>query len=112
LIQKIHCQDSAWTTTPPTSGPASTPMPITPLNTPSALARCSGPNAALTRAMASGIIIAPPAPCATLAAISRPTSGASAHATDATVNNASPARNTRRLPSRSPSAAPVIIRTA
>ncbi|SOR82062.1 hypothetical protein SCNRRL3882_5514 [Streptomyces chartreusis NRRL 3882] len=33
--------------------------------------------------------------------------GASAHAADDTVNTATPAQNTRRLPSRSPSAPPV-----
>jgi len=58
------------------------------------------------------ITIAAPAPCTDRAAISVPVPGASAHAADASENTDNPTTNTRRRPNRSPSAAPVISRTA
>jgi len=73
--------------------------------------RCGG-KAALSRASASGMIIAAPAPCTARAAISAPTPGASAHAADAAANTPRPTAKTRRQPRRSPTAAAVISRTA
>jgi hypothetical protein len=49
----------------------------------------------------AGVISAPPTPCRARAAMSQPMPGAAAHSTDATVNQANPARNTRRRPQRS-----------
>jgi hypothetical protein len=112
LSQKIHCQASPCTTAPPTIGPARIASPITPLNTPSTLARRCGGYAVLSRAMACGMSMAAPAPWTARAAISQPIPGASADAADAAVNNPRPATNSRRLPNLSPSAAAVISSTA
>ena len=60
------------------------------LKIPIAAPRLSGGKAALSSARPSGISSAAPAPCTARAAISQPTSGASAHAADATANRASP----------------------
>ncbi len=46
--------------------------------------------------------MAPPAPCTKRAPINTPWLWAVAHTSDAAVNTASPMRNTRRLPIRSP----------
>ena len=83
-----------------------------PLKSPSARPRCSGGNAALSSASASGITNAAPTPCTARAAISQPMLGASAHAADAATNSPRPATNMRRRPKRSPSAAAVISSTA
>ena len=83
-----------------------------PLKMPSARARCSGAYAALSSVIPSGMTSAAPVPWTARAAISRPTFGASAHAADAPEKIASPAVNIRRRPNRSPSAAPVMSRTA
>jgi len=112
LIQKIHGQEMPCTTAPPTSGPSTTPRPVTAPNIPSAFGRCCGGNPALSRASPSGNIIAAPAPCTARKAISQPMPGASAQPTDPAVNNPMPAVNIRRRPNRSPSAAPVISSTA
>ena len=86
--------------------------PVMPLKMPRALARSSFANAPLRIAIASGITSAAPAPCTDRAAISQPMLLDSAHAADATANNAMPAANIRRRPKRSPSAAPVSSNTA
>ena len=75
---------------PPTSGPLATARPVIALNIPIAAPRFSGGNAALSSARPSGMISAAPAPWTARAAISQPTSGASAHAADATANSAEP----------------------
>jgi len=112
LIQKIHCHAIPCVIAPPTTGPTVAASPVTPPYTPSAHPRRSGGNAAFSSASASGMTSAAPAPWTARAAISVPTEGASAHATEARLNNASPAANTARRPSRSPSAAPVRMRQA
>ena len=112
LSQKIHCHASVSVTAPPSTGPATTARPVIAPNTPSAHARRSGGNAALSSASDSGAIIAAPTPCTARAAISQPTLVASAHAADAATNSSSPAANSRRRPNLSPSAAPVISSTA
>ena len=60
----------------------------------------------------SGSTIAPPRPCTARAAISTSIEGASAAAADASVKIPRPATKILRRPNRSPSAAPVISRTA
>ena len=80
LIQKIHSQPMPWTTAPPTSGPLATARPVIALKIPIAAPRRSGGKAALSSASPSGTSSAAPAPCTARAAISQPTSGASAHA--------------------------------
>ena len=112
LIQKIHCQLIPPTIAPPTSGPTATATPVMALKIPIAAPRFSGGKAALRSASATGVSSAAPAPCAARAAISQPTPGASAHAADASANSPRPAAYRFRRPKRSPSAAPVISRTA
>ena len=97
---------------PPIAGPMIKAHPVTPLKIPSALARSSLANAPLRIAIASGITMAAPAPCAARAAINQPALPASAQATDASTNRATPAANMPRRPKRSPNAAPVSSRTA
>jgi hypothetical protein len=91
LTQNTQCQDRPWVTAPPISGPAATPRPEIPPQIPMMAPRRSGGNAELRMVRLSGVITAAPSPCAARAVISRPTSGASAQAADATVNSASPA---------------------
>ena len=110
--QKIHGQSRPWATAPPTTGPASTAIPVTLLKIPSAQARRCGGNAADSRASASGSISAAPAPCTARAATRVVAFGASAHAADAAVNRPTPAASIRRRPSLSPRAAPVSSSTA
>jgi hypothetical protein len=112
LSQKIHCQASPWATAPPTTGPAMRASPLILPKMPSALPRCAGGNAALTNVSASGKIRAAPAPWTARAAISQPMVGARAQAADATTNSTRPPTNRRRRPKRSPSAVPVISKTA
>jgi hypothetical protein len=112
LSQKIQGHETPSTTAPPRNGPRGTASPLTPAKRPSAFGRSWGGKAVLNRASASGITSAAPAPWRTRAAISHPTSGARAHATDATANSANPETNIRRRPKRSPSAAAVISNTA
>ncbi len=104
--QKIHCQESPWTTAPPTSGPSATPRPETAPQSPSAIPRRSIGTASLRIVSVSGVTIAPPTPCRARAAISQSIDGESAAAADPSVKMPRPARNTRLRPRRSPSAAP------
>ena len=60
----------------------------------------------------SGVTMAAPNPCSARAAISHSTEGASAAAAEAAVNRATPIRNIRLRPNRSPRAAPVSTKTA
>ena len=110
--QKIQGQARPCVTAPPTTGPASTAIPVTLLKMPSAQARRCGGNAAESRASASGSISAAPAPWMARAATSAPASGARAHPAEAAVNRPTPAASIRRRPNLSPSAAPVSSRTA
>ena len=90
LSQKIHSQLMPWTTAPPTSGPSATDTPVIALKMPIAAPRFAGGNAALSSASPSGISSAAPAPWTARAAISQPTSGASAQAADAAVKRPRP----------------------
>ena len=112
LIQKIHCQDPAWVTAPPMTGPSAAPRPAVALHRPRARPRLlSGVTLAIS-VMLSGMTIAAPAPCTARAAISTPMLGASAAAALDRVNTVIPTANIRRRPYRSPRAAPVSISTA
>ena len=110
--QKIQGQSRPWATAPPTTGPASTAIPVTLLNIPNAQARRCGGNAADSRASASGSISAAPAPCTARAATRVVAFWASAHPAEAAVNRPTPVASIRRRPSLSPSAAPVSSSTA
>ena len=88
------------------TGPPATASPAMPPHMPIAMPRLSGGKASLISVRVSGITIAAPAPCTARAAISTPTVGDSAAHADAAVNTAIPMQNMRRLPNRSPSAAP------
>ena len=90
---------------PPTTGPAAeaTPAP----RDQRAIARArSASSAYASRINASddGMITAAPAPCASRAATSTASEGASPHATEAITNSAKPDPNARRAPMRSASA--------
>jgi hypothetical protein len=110
--QKIHCQASPSAIAPPMNGPLSVANPVSPRYSPIALPRRAGGNTALISVSDSGSTIAAPTPCTARAVISAPMLGASAHATEPSVNTASPTVNTRRRPNRSPRAAPVSNSTA
>lgn len=107
MSQKIQCQLIPPTTAPPTTGPAATAIPEIPPHSPIAAPRFSAGNAALISVRVSGMTIAAAAPCTALAAISAPTVGETAAATDAAVKAPIPTVNIRRRPNLSPSAAPV-----
>ena len=92
----------ASTRMPPASGPAARPMPLNPAHNPIALTRSRGWGCAATsNASEAGLSAAAPTPCSTRPVISQPIEGASEHTTDATVNTATPVRNTRLRPNRS-----------
>ena len=74
--------------------------------------RRSGETAADNSVNDSGMISAAPTPWTARANTNHPTVGDTAAAADATVNSVSPDRNIRRLPNRSPRAAPVSRSTA
>jgi hypothetical protein len=105
FTQKIHSQEIPSETAPPITGPPIVASPVTPSRIPIAAPRRSGGNAALTIASASEITRAAPAPCTVRAAISQPTSGATAHAADVATNRPRPPAKMRRRPKRSPSPA-------
>lgn len=87
---------------PPAAGPAARPIPLKPAHSPIALTRSRGTGyAAASRASEAGLSAAAPMPCTTRPVISHPIEGATEHSTDATVNTATPARNTRLRPKRS-----------
>src|SRR5580765_4256172 len=102
LTKKIHSQPRYFVSTPPASTPTAAPLPPSAPQIPSALLR-SGPSSKLviTIDRAAGEMIAPPSPCTARDAISIPSDCASPHASEASVNSATPTMNTRRRPSRS-----------
>src|SRR6266581_4697316 len=85
---------------PEKSGPSIADRPITGPNTPSALPISSAPNRSRISPKTCGIMTAPAAPCAALAAISSPGLAAKAHATDATMNAAMPLSSRRAQAAR------------
>ncbi|HTZ87872.1 MAG TPA: hypothetical protein VMB05_14490 [Solirubrobacteraceae bacterium] len=102
LITKIAGQLSPCVSTPPSSAPSEPPTPPIAPHTPSALLRSApSANEVVMIARLAGEITAPPTPCSARAAISIEEESASAQTSEASENNAVPARNTRRRPSRS-----------
>ena len=110
--QKIQCQEMPLTTAPPTSGPNATASPAMPLHAPMKAPRRFAGTPALRIVSVSGVMIAPPTPCAARAAIRALAVGASAAAAEEIVKMPRPIASIRRLPKRSPSAAPVRSSTA
>jgi hypothetical protein len=102
-MKKIQCQLIASVNTPPASSPIDPPADATNPYTPIALACSPGAGNIVTIIpKITAEVSAPPTPCTNRAPINTPCDGATAHASDATVNTANPARNTRRCPTRSP----------
>ena len=112
LIQKIQCQSRPCTTAPPTSGPPATASPPMAPQIPTIAPRRSGGNAAARIVRLSGVTSAAPRPWTARAPIRALALGASAHAAEASVNSSSPVTYIRRRPSRSPSAAAVMMPAA
>ncbi len=110
--QKIHCQEMCSVSEPPISGPLATATPVTAPKIPRAAPRRSAGIAAPIRVSVSGIMTAAPTPWTARKAISSSMPGERAAAAEAAVKRASPDMNSRRLPNRSPSAAPSISSTA
>ncbi len=105
LSQKMPGQVKPSTTAPPMMGPAAMPSPLTPPHTPIAMGLTFGVVDAETSARESGTMPAAPRPCSARIAMSMSELVESAAPMDASVKSATPARNTRRRPIRSPSAA-------
>ncbi len=104
LTKKIQCQSSDCVSTPPASNPTEPPAEATKAYTPIAFACSRGSGNIVTiipRITAE--VIAPPMPWTKRAPTSTAWLLASPQAAEASVNSASPARNTRRRPMRSPS---------
>ena len=97
---------------PPTSGPIAIARPAIPPHAPSATARRSGGTAADRMVRVSGVTIAPPTPWIARARMRISVDGERAARADPPMKVAIPIRNTRLRPNRSPSAAPVMSRTA
>ena len=112
LTQNTHGQAIPCTIAPPITGPKPTATPVIAPQAPTTAPRRWAGNASVINTRLSGVAIPPPAPCTARAAIKAATLGASAHAAEAAVNTAKPARNTRRRPNLSPSAVPVKISAA
>ena len=101
------------TSTPPRTGPSAMLMPTTAPQIPIACARSRGSSNVLRMIdIATGLSIAPAAPCSTRKAMSQPTPGARAQASDAAVNSARPNWNTRARPRRSAVDPPSMSRLA
>ncbi len=103
LTKKIQCQLIDWVSTPPATRPTDPPAEATNANTPIALACSLGSGNIVTiipRITAE--VIAPPIPCTKRAVTSHDELWARPHSSEAQVNRATPARKTRRRPSRSP----------
>ena len=102
LTQKIACQPTPSTSTPPRIGPSASARPDIEPKTPMALARAAGSgNVVATIAIATGLSIVPPTACSARAAISHSMLGARPHSSEPSPNVASPIWKTRRRPNRS-----------
>ena len=98
---------------PPASGPRATASAVTPLQAPTARVRCrASGNIAEMIASVVGVASAAPAPCSTRPASSTLSPVASPEISEAAVNSAVPARNSRRRPYRSASRPPASSRLA
>ncbi|PBC71282.1 hypothetical protein BX265_5879 [Streptomyces sp. TLI_235] len=112
LSRKIHRQPGPSTSHPPRNGPTAAATPPSPDQAPTAAPRSSAWNTACSMASEPGVSSAPPTPCSARAAISTSMFGAAAQNAEATANQATPIRNTRRRPYRSPSEPPSRISAA
>jgi hypothetical protein len=107
FTKKIQCQLAYWTSKPPATRPAEAPTAPVKANAPMARACFLGSVKSRTSMpSATADTRAAPAPWTNRAAMSIPGLAASPHASEARVNSASPARNIRLRPSRSPSLPP------
>ncbi len=90
-MAKIACQPSVCVSTPPSSAPDEAPSPPIAAHRPRPRLR-SGPSGSAEVMIESvaGATIAPPNPCSARAAISRLRESASAHASEDSVNSATP----------------------
>jgi len=99
-------QPMAATTTPPSTGPSARPSAPADAHVPSARVRSDGAKAIAVIAMAGASIIPAPTPMSARARMSTGNDSASPPSSDATPNNAIPARKTPLRPNRSATAAP------
>jgi hypothetical protein len=98
LIRKMSRQLAAWTSQPPTNGPAAVATPLSPDHAPIARDLSSGWNEASRIARLPGVSSAAPTPCKMRAVMRAPGVGAIAQSVDASANHTTPARKTRRRP--------------
>jgi hypothetical protein len=102
----------ALTSSPPTTCPTAAPPASTAVYRLVARSRDCPSKLRWMIERTCGTIAAAPTPCTARKAISPPVFGASPQASEERVNRASPARNIRPWPHRSPSRAPVTMSTA
>ena len=102
LMMKIQCQLTS-VSRPPSGGPDAAPTAPSPAQAPIAGARRRGGIDGSSSPSEVGVTAAAPAPCSTRAAIRNPSDGDTAQRKDPIPNAASPAANTRRRPTTSPS---------
>ena len=113
LIRKIQRQSAYWTSAPPTNGPSAAAMLPSPVQAPMARPRSLGPNDGLDDRQAARREQGAADALEHARRDQRARrSGASPHTSEATANQTTPITNTRRRPSRSPSAPPSRIRLA
>ena len=98
LMKKIQRQPIVETNTAPSVGPASAATAQTELNAPCIRARCSIVNRSPTIVSATGRMQPAPTPCRARKATSQAMLGAQPQSSDVAVNQARPARSTRRRP--------------
>ena len=101
-MPKIHRHVVTSTIQPPRNGATAPAMPPRPDQAPIARPRSVPLNVDWMIASDPGVSSAPPTPWNARAALSTPIVGATAHSSDATANQTTPTRNTRRRPNRSP----------
>jgi hypothetical protein len=100
LTRNTQCQLAA-TSAPPITGPSAAAAPPTEVQALIVPARLSGRAAASSRPSDAGISSAPPAAWTTRATTSTQTSGAAAHAADASPKTIIPVMNAARRPIKS-----------
>ena len=105
MTKKTEPHQKRSSRTPPRIGPTAAPAAAIALQRPIASVRSRG-TSKTERMIASveGMIVAPPMPMSTRAAINASADGAKAASAEATPNSAHPASRTRRRPRRSLSA--------
>ena len=103
LMKKIHRQPMVSVIKPPSTGAITGATSAGQVKNAMASSKSLGSVPRITANRPTGTRSAPPRPCRTRAAMSRPKLGASAQTSDATVNTRSASRNTGRTPKRSDS---------